>query len=211
MFSGFSVPPKKTIVAISAAASLTLLAGCSDDASDSPPPAPAESSAPASTPSQPPGNEPDSAPPRTATDANQALNDAGELALEQVADSTLISIESENNGAQWEVQVVTSDGVEHEMDVSADGSELVGEPKVMDEDADDKQKHQDRVKAAKLDFKQAAEKILAEVPGGAIRELNLDGENDKTVWEADVKVDSEKRSVQIDAGSGDVVKNEIDD
>lgn len=207
MLSGFSVPPKKTIVAIAAAASLTLLAGCSDDGDDIVPPPPAQSSVPGLSPSEPSGNEPDTAPARSAEDANKALDAAGDLALGEVADSTLVSIESENDGAQWEVKVVTPDGVEHELDTNADGSEQVGETKV---EEDDTQENQVRVKAAKLDFKQAADKILDEVPGGEIRELNLDDEGGKTVWEADVMVDSTKHEVQIDAGSGDVLKNKTD-
>ncbi len=135
---------------------------------------------------------------------------AGELALKQVPDSTLISIETEKNDTEWEVQVVTSDGVEHEMNISADGTEVVDKPRTKDEDSEDKKKHQDRVKAATLDFKQATQKIEEEVSGGKITELNLDGEGNKTVWEADVMVDSIKREVQIDAGSGAVLKNKAD-
>lgn len=216
MFQAFRTPPKKTIVAIAAAASLTLMAGCSDDdtASTSPP---AESSAGSSAPSQPAEASTSSTPSESAapespdkSQDNQALMDAGDLALQQVQDSTLISIETENNETEWEVQVVTSDGVEHEMNISADGTEVVKKPKTKDEGEGDKLKHQDRVKAAKIDFKQAAKKITDEVKGGRITELNLDGEGSKTVWEADVKVDSEKRSLQIDAGSGDVLKNRVD-
>ena len=214
MFNAFVSPPKKTIVAIAAAASLTLLAGCgSDDSADTPAPAESASSAPASASSQPSesaSTEASASPSTDSSDANQALLDAGDLALKQVSDSTLISIETENNDKEWEVQVVTSDGVEHEMNISADGTEVVAKPKAKDEGDDDKKKHQDRVKAAKLDFKQAVKKIEDEVSGGKVTELNIDGEGDKTVWEADVMVDSTKRSVQIDAGSGDVVKNKVD-
>lgn len=53
--------------------------------------------------------------------------------------------------------------------------------------------------------------IEEEIPGGQIGELSLDIENRSAVWEADVSTGSEQRSVQVDASSGDVVSNRIDD
>ena len=53
--------------------------------------------------------------------------------------------------------------------------------------------------------------IEKEIAGGQINELSLDIENRRAVWEADVSTGSEQRSVQIDAGNGDVVSNRIDD
>ncbi|WP_280438717.1 PepSY domain-containing protein, partial [Nocardia cyriacigeorgica] len=50
----------------------------------------------------------------------EALRTAGSTATAAVAGSTLISIETERDHG-WEVQVVTADGVEHEMEVSGGG------------------------------------------------------------------------------------------
>ena len=133
---------------------------------------------------------------------------AGRTALAQISGSTLISIETERNGAAWEVQLVTADGTEQEMELSADGTEVVTPAVTKNEDVADKNKHLDRLKASKLNYEEAVQKILSAVPNGNITELNLDSEQGATVWEADVVDESNvKHSVQIDAASGEVLSN----
>ncbi|NUT44062.1 MAG: PepSY domain-containing protein, partial [Thermoactinospora sp.] len=127
-------------------------------------------------------------------------------AIAAVPGSKLISIETEENGKLWEIQVVGADGTEHEMDVQ--NGKVVSGPTTKEEDADDKAKHRARIAAAKLDYAQAADKIAAAVPEGRITELNLDTEKGKTVWEADVMTpDGTKHEVAVDAGTGTVTKN----
>ncbi|MET8339129.1 PepSY domain-containing protein [Streptosporangium canum] len=140
------------------------------------------------------------------TVGTEDLRRAGEAALKAVPDSTLISIESEENGRLWEVQVVAADGTEHKLDVEAGTGKVIGKPRVEAEDAGDKAEHKRRVEEAKIGYLQAAEKIEAQVPGGRITELSLDGHNGKTVWEGDV-VDSRrtKRFIMIDAGDGKIL------
>ncbi|MGI5164423.1 PepSY domain-containing protein [Spirillospora sp. CA-253888] len=135
-----------------------------------------------------------------------SLDRAAKAALAKVPDSTVISIETEDNGSQWEVQTVTRDGTEHEVVVdAADGKVVSDTPKK--EGAADKTKHQDRVKAAKVDYRAAADKILQIAGDGRITELNLDGHQGRTVWEADVQTGGGKRSIEIDAGSGEKVSD----
>ncbi|OBI61557.1 hypothetical protein A5667_10810 [Mycolicibacterium fortuitum] len=136
-----------------------------------------------------------------------ALRRAGSTATAAVPGSTLISIETERDG-RWEVQVVTADGTEHEMDISSDGATVTMGPTAKSEGEADKAKHRERVQAAHVDYRAAADKILAEVPNGTITELNLDSNNGTTVWEADVTDSSQaKHEVTIDAGSGQVLHN----
>ncbi|MFC5832015.1 PepSY domain-containing protein [Nonomuraea insulae] len=135
-----------------------------------------------------------------------ALKQAARAALGAVPGSTLISIETEENGRLWEAQVVGKDGTEHQMDVES--GKVVSGPTTEEEDAEDKVKHRDRVAAAKLDYAQAADKIVAAVPEGRITELNLDREQGKTVWEADVVTpDGTKHEVAVDAATGTVTRN----
>ncbi|MEV4080371.1 PepSY domain-containing protein [Nonomuraea fuscirosea] len=129
------------------------------------------------------------------------LKQAGQAALAAVPGSTLISIETEEGGRTWEVQVVGKDGTEHQMDVEA--GKIVNGPTTEDEEQSDKTEHRDRVAAAKLDYAQAADKITAAVPEGRITELNLDTERGKTVWESDVITpNGTKRQLTIDATTG---------
>lgn len=144
--------------------------------------------------------------------AADSLVQAGRTALAAVPDGTLTSIESERNGSAWEVQVVTADGTEQELELSADGTEVVTGPVTKNEDLADKSKQLDRISSAELRYEEAADKILEAVPDGRISELDLDSENGATVWEADVLAsEGIKHSVQIDAASGEVLSNTTDD
>ncbi|WP_157963889.1 PepSY domain-containing protein [Actinocorallia populi] len=141
--------------------------------------------------------------PGTAAAAPGDLDAAGAAALKAVPNSTLISIETEGSG--WEVQTVTADGTEHELMVNADGSQIIRND-TKQEDAEDKAKHQERVKAAKIDYSEAAQKMHSAVPNAQITELNLDTWRGTTVWEGDLQTsDGAKHSVKIDAGSGKVL------
>ncbi|GAA3558920.1 hypothetical protein GCM10022419_044370 [Nonomuraea rosea] len=160
----------------------------------------------------PTGASPTASPPATPTGSPSGRAGAGDLrtaaqaALGAVPGSTLISIETEENGRLWEVQVVGQDGTEHQMDVES--GKVVNGPTTEIEDAADKAKHQARVSAAKLDYAQAADKIAAAVPEGRITELNLDGEQGRTVWESDVVTpDGTKHEVTVDATSGTVTSS----
>ncbi len=201
----------------SAAVALLTLTGCNggstnDSASTAPviPTASSESVVPTNTSMKPSPSAGASSPTDSAApeSGGTTLVKAGQTALAQVSGSTLISIETERNGAAWEVQLVTSDGTEQELELSADGTQVVAGPVTKNEDVADKTKHLDRVNAAKLDYAQAAQKMLSAVPNGTITELNLDSEQGTTVWEADVMDESNvKHSVQIDAASGEVLSN----
>ncbi|MFF1553258.1 PepSY domain-containing protein [Rhodococcus erythropolis] len=200
--------PLRTAVLV--AITLVVVTSCGADAGEvetsSPPPTPtltdtsttasvSSSSSDAVT-SMPPGQGLDS----------RALERAAGTAVGAVPGSTVVSIETERDGT-WEVQVVTADGVEHEMDVSGDGADVVAGPVSDNEDEVDRAKHRARVQAARLDYAAAVDAILAAVPNGTITELNLDGENGVTVWEADVLDDSGvKREVTIDAATGQVLR-----
>ncbi|MEV0391195.1 PepSY domain-containing protein [Nonomuraea sp. NPDC050643] len=168
-----------------------------------------QSSPTAGTPTatMPPGMPSDSptAGPSRAAGAGD-LKQAAQAALAAVPGSTLISIETEEDGRLWEVQVVGEGGTEHQLDVRS--GKVVSGPTTEGEDAEDKAEHRARVAAAKLDYAAAADKILAAVPEGRITELNLDGEAGRTVWESDVVTpDGVKHEIAVDAATGAIVRN----
>lgn len=207
--------PGRYLIATAALAAVTL-AGCSGgDAGGSATTVPAASppssaAAVPSSQSMAPSSGGSSSPTGQATPESgaAALLEAARTALAQLPDSTLISIETERNGTAWEVQLITADGTEQEMELSADGTEVVTQAVAKNEDIADKSKHLDRLKASKLNYEEAVQKILPAVPNGNITELNLDSEQGITVWEADVVDESNvKHSVQIDAASGAVLRN----
>lgn len=149
--------------------------------------------------------------PASSAGAMTSLDDAAQTALKEVPGGTLISIETESDGDAWEVQVVTDDGIEHEINISMSKGTVIGKPMTKTEDAQDRKKHQDRVAAATLDYKEAAGKLRDAVPNARIVELNLDSERGQTVWEGDLVDDGgTKHAVAVDAATGDVVKNAVD-
>lgn len=196
-------PAIKTVLGTAAAAAVFALSACNGGGSPEPSKSATgdKTSAPSSASSS--GSSSDS------TGKNDHLLKAGRKALDKVSDSTLISIETENNDKRWEVQVVTSDGTEHEMKIAGDGSKIISGPQKKDEDSDDKAKHRRRVKNAKLDYRDAV-KAVNKAVHGRITELDIDTDNDTTVWEADVKKNGTKYEVSVDAASGKVLQKEKD-
>ncbi|MEV6151932.1 PepSY domain-containing protein [Nonomuraea sp. NPDC052129] len=145
--------------------------------------------------------------------AVKKLEEVGQAATKAVPGSTLVSMETEENGGLWEVQVVDDKGVEHQMDVESGTAKVVSGPRAEDdENAGDKARYLDRLKAAKLDYAQAAAKVLAAVPGGRITEINLDSHRDKIVWEVDVvPPNGSKQDMTVDATDGAVTKDSHSD
>ncbi len=139
------------------------------------------------------------------------LVQAGRTALAALPGGTLISIESEADGTAWEVEVVTQDGSEQEMELSADGTEITTGPDMTDEDVEDRDKNLARLQAAELDYEDAVDKVLTVIPEGRITELELDSKQGLTVWEADVLDPADvKYSVKLDAADGTVISNQAD-
>ncbi len=139
--------------------------------------------------------------------ANAALRAAGALGLQEVSDGTIVSIEAERGG--WEVHVVSADGAEQTLRTGVSGTELSSGPADERPDAEDRAENKLFSRAA-VDYGRAVRSVEGEVEGSEIRELNLDRENGRIVWEADVRIGTERRSVQVDADDARVVSNRMD-
>ena len=189
-------------VLVSAACLILVLASCGDgdDNTEVSIPVPAESGTPA-----------DSAAPAQDDASSLSLEDAAAAALKEVDDSSLLTIETEEARTIWEVTVVKKNGTEHEMLIAkSDGSLFDGPTRKID-DADDKAENRRRIRAAKLDYKEAARAISDAVPDAKLMELNLESDDRITVWEGDLRgADGMRYSVTIDAKSGDVLKKDAD-
>src|SRR5699024_1487380 len=70
------------------------------------------------------------------SDRNQGLLTAGRTVLDDVGSGTVTSIDSERDGTVWEVQVVTSGGVEQEATVAANGGKILTGPRTKETDAE---------------------------------------------------------------------------
>lgn len=137
-----------------------------------------------------------------------SLEKAGAVAMNAVKGSMLLSIQSENHGRIWGVQLAGSDGTERQMEVDASGNVVSG-PRVIDTGAAEKARVMAMVKDSELTFKDAAQKARSSVPRGKITHLSLDRySSNLLVWDADVVTpDGTGYEVKIDAKNGTVTKN----
>lgn len=201
---------KAAYVALAAAVVVTLGACDADSSTPS-----ASQSLPASngSPSAPPPSaSPPVASPTPARAPSQPLLAAGATALQRVAGTRVMAIESDRDGTAWEAHLITADGSEREVVLSRDGNAVLAGPTVKGDSLEDKAEHRQRLNAARLDYRAAVGKALATVPGGTVTNLGLDNHDAMTVWEADVfDPAGAKHSLKINAGSGAVVGHEIGD
>ncbi|MFT4164672.1 MAG: PepSY domain-containing protein [Microlunatus sp.] len=196
-----------------AALTMAVMVGCAgpDESTGNPPEPVTSSSSPTAAPTSPSATSSSPASPSaepSSTDSNGAMIAAGRFAAKEVKDSTVVSIESEQDG--WEVHVVTADGGEQQLRINPSGTELIAGPTDDRPDADDKAENKQFV-GVDVDFAKAIEVTLDEISDGLINEIGLDTDNRRTVWEADVSIDSQQRTVQIDATTGKVLSNRVDD
>jgi hypothetical protein len=133
---------------------------------------------------------------------------AGALGAKEVSDGTVVSIESERDG--WEVHVVSHSGGEQKLRTDASGKRLASGPTDDRPDAEDRAENQ-QFAQAEINYKRAVQAVDGEVDGGGIREMSLDRDNGRSVWEADVVVGSQQRQVQVDAANGKILSNRVDD
>lgn len=140
---------------------------------------------------------------------NSELRKAAETAFAEISDGVPSGIESENNDTQWEVKIIGPDGTKNEVIVSRDGETIVSGPREKNTSEQDQQKYLDQVQSAKLTYLDAVEALEGHIPDGVIDELELDTEDGRLVWEADVYgPDGSKNELLVDAETGAVT---IDD
>ncbi|WP_433236926.1 PepSY domain-containing protein [Streptosporangium sp. CA-135522] len=137
-----------------------------------------------------------------------SLEKAVTAATKAVKGSTLLSLQSENHGKFWEVQLAGPGGTEQLLEVDASGN-VVSEPRVKDTREEEKARVAAMVKDAKLGFRDAVEKIFSAVPQSKITHLSLDRYSDNLlVWDADVLApDGTWYEIKVDAKDGSVTKN----
>ncbi|CUR57233.1 conserved exported hypothetical protein [metagenome] len=133
---------------------------------------------------------------------------AAATALDEV-DGTVFSVDGDSRG--WEVTVMTADGVENDVDLSADATTVERGP-VEDTDTDkDDAAETERLLGVSLDHTAAMEAALAEVDG-TVTGVDLSEEDGAAVWEVTLGEDTpDETTVEVDAESGDVLRTERGD
>ncbi|SET82391.1 PepSY domain-containing protein [Nonomuraea wenchangensis] len=127
--------------------------------------------------------------------------------MDAVKGSKVLSVQSNNGGRLWEVQLAGPDGTERLLEVDDLGR--VSGVRVKDTGQGEKARVLGISKDARLSFDDAAAKVSSVVPEGRITHMSLDRYGDDAlVWDADVLTsEGVWRGVKVDARSGAVTKN----
>jgi uncharacterized membrane protein YkoI len=138
-----------------------------------------------------------------------SLEKASTAATNAVEGSAVLSVQSENGGELWEVQLAVPDGTEQLLIVDAASGKVISQPRVKDTGNGEKTRVMGIIKDAQLTFKDAMKKVSSAVPQGKITHMSLDRYgNNLLVWDVDVVTpDATSYAVKVDAKDGSVTKN----
>lgn len=142
---------------------------------------------------------------------SQALQGDVETAVETAlaeVDGTVFSVDGDAQG--WDVTVVTADGVENDVDLSADATSVERGPvEDTDTDADDAAETE-RLLGVAVDHSAAMEAALGEVDG-TVTGVELSEEGGTAIWEVTLNEDTaDETTVEVDAETGEVLRTEQD-
>lgn len=195
----------RTLASVAAVA--LLVSGCGDDADEGDQTNTTQGTpSPTGTPSntdEPDENDNSTAPSGDAS-ATQAVTatDVIDKALGAVQGDVL-SVDREDDNSRWEVLVRTADGKGTEVWVDATSGEVL-------EQRSENVPGEARDGAPKFTAKQAVEAALGAVGGGTVTDLDIDRERGQVVWDVAVENNGVDTDVQVDAASGEILRQEQD-
>jgi hypothetical protein len=131
------------------------------------------------------------------------------LARREVGDGTVVSVEDESAGTEWDVRVVIADGSVQEVHLANDGTVVAG-PSEDPTDANAQSANRAQVAAASITLAAAQKRMLAAVPRGRVTAIGLGAYRDRVVWQGDVLAGGIRHDLRIDAVDGSVVLNQAD-
>lgn len=184
------------ILTLAGAVPLTLLALASCTQPTSLPAIPTGSATATATPSPTPTHGP-----AAATIAGLARREAGQ--------GTVVAVQDEADGTEWDVRLVLRDGTVQELHLANDGTVLAG-PSEDATDPNEQSRNRAQVAAAAVGLADAEQRMLAAVPGGSVTSIALDDYQQGVVWQGDVLAEGVRHDVRIDAVNGAVVLNKAD-
>jgi len=140
------------------------------------------------------------------TGAAADVERVGTVALHAVPDSEVVSMNASDDEKSWYVWVASKDGEKHKMTIDSMSGKVTQGPEAQKSSDEEKSKTQELVKAAKIDYAEAAGKMLTEFPGGRLTKLKLTMENAETLWKGTVE-DAQKaeHKVAVNAVTGEMV------
>ena len=182
------------ILTLAVLAPLTALALASCTPSTSLPALPSRTAAPTPTPTATPG---------------PTAAEIAALAEREVGEGTVVAVEDESAGTEWDVRVVIDDGSAQEVHMATDGTVVAG-PSEDATDANARSANRAQVAASSITLAAAQKRMLAAVPGGLVTAIGLAAFQDRVVWQGDVLLKGIRHDVRIDAVNGSVLLNQAD-
>ena len=148
-----------------------------------------------------------------AKQAKITQDEAINAALEKVPGTVEeVELEDEKGTIVYEIELVSTDGTEHEVEVDAQTGEVLKVEADDDENEEEDSQNQAKLaKQAKITEDEAINMALEKVPG-TVNEIELEVENGTVVYEIKVlSTDGTEQEVKVDAQTGEVLKVEADD
>lgn len=149
------------------------------------------------------------------TSAKIGWDEAADTALAKVPGSKLSEIKLKRAQAgtpEWESEIAAADGTAHDVHVDAASGQVTQSRVESDQDNEDRQQLADRLSKAKITPQQAATTATDRKQGTVIA-VGLEGADSRgPIWSVDVvtKNDGYKTAFDIDAVSGEVLREEVD-
>jgi len=146
---------------------------------------------------------------------------AKEIALAKVGGGTVkeIELDYEHGVLVYEVEIKYNDA-EYDVDIDAATGEIVkykseystnNATTTQNPSTTPKPSQSDSTASTQITYDRAKEIALAKVGGGTVKEIELDYEKERLVYEVEIKYNGQEYEIDIDAATGEIVKYKIDD
>ena len=136
--------------------------------------------------------------------AQVSPGEAASTALDDIGEAVVTSVELEEAGAYWDVDLTTPKQ-EHEVRIDASNGKIV-DKESDDEDSDDWKEDSAVANAADIDIDDAVAAATAEVSSANVTSVELEGNSNAPQWEVELRSDDGKTTVVVDAKNGSIVK-----
>ncbi|MFD1851768.1 PepSY domain-containing protein [Oceanobacillus bengalensis] len=121
---------------------------------------------------------------------------------------TELELEKGLNKQVYEVEV-KANGIEYDLYLDANSGEVLKERQKEDDDIDDEELNTSDSKDNVIEIEKVKEIALAEF-AGTVKEINLDEDDNRLIYEVEIRDGNKEAEFDIDAITGEILKVEVD-
>lgn len=137
-----------------------------------------------------------------------SAGEAASIALDDVGEAVVTSVELESDGAYWDVDL-TGPKQEHEVKVHSDNGKVADRDS--DDDSDDWKEDSAVAKAASINIDEAVSAASSDLPNASVTSVELEGNPSNPKWEVEMRTDDGETTVTVNAKDGSILKQYDDD